>query len=288
MAKKPAAKPAESTAVAEVASGFLSQGTSELATTQLTSAAAAVEAEIQSSLVIAKRFPRDEQKAYVSVMESCKRPTFAEKGQYVFNRAGTEIRGPSVHMARECGRLWGNLRYGYEVTDVDHVKKTTTVSGYCWDLQTNSKNSSGVTFKNEIKRGGRMIEPDERDYRELVAKNGSIASRNAILQVIPADLIEDAMRQLRETSVKAASGELKMSKKDWLRNLLAAWNGYGVTREMIEAQLKCSLEDVTAKQAADLKGKYKSIEDGQAKVSEFFKPVAKPSDKPKNLADVAT
>src|SRR5690554_830452 len=82
-------------------------------------AVAREEAEIKAALFLARRYPRDEHSAYTKVMKSCKRPGFAENARYSFPRGGQTVSGPSVQMAREIARCWGNIRYGLRVVTMD-------------------------------------------------------------------------------------------------------------------------------------------------------------------------
>jgi hypothetical protein len=239
----------------------------------LVGAAAREQSRVQSALVIAQRFPRSEDKCRAKILRSCQRPTFAEKARYVYPRGGQNIEGPSVQLARECGRIWGNLDYGYAVAD--RTREHTTVEGVCWDLETNSRNTASVTFKNLILRKGKgWIEPDERDYRELTAKNGAIAVRNAILQVVPPDIVEEAMHTVRKTIIDAAKGETRQDAKSAVRRMVVAFRDLKVTKEMLEAKLGHAIDETTAEEIADLRGVYTSIADGQYKVDEVFQPGA--------------
>jgi hypothetical protein len=235
----------------------------------LVGAAAREQSRIQAALVIAQRVPRDEGKCMKKIMRSCARPTFAEKARYVYPRGGTNIEGPSVQLAREAGRIWGNLDYGYTVAD--RTRDHTTVEGVCWDLESNARNTASVTFKNLIYRKGKgWIEPDERDYRELTAKNGAIAVRNAILQVIPPDIVEEAMHAVRATIIDAARGTTKQDSKEATRRMVVAFRDLKVTPDMLEAKLGHPMDETTPEEIADLRAVYTSIADGHSKVSEVF------------------
>src|SRR5690349_331414 len=66
-------------------------------------------AEVQAMLTIAKRFPRDEARAYQKVQTACQRPMLAEAARYTYNRGGSEITGPSIRLAEAIAQLWGNI-----------------------------------------------------------------------------------------------------------------------------------------------------------------------------------
>src|SRR5690606_32675204 len=83
------------------------------------SAVAREEAEMKSAIFLARQFPRDEAAAYTKIIKSCRRPTFAEGAMYRFPRGGQQVEGPSVQLAREIARCWGNIRYGLRIVSVD-------------------------------------------------------------------------------------------------------------------------------------------------------------------------
>lgn len=239
-------------------------------------AAAAVareESEIKAAIVIARRFPRSEETAYTKVMKSCGRPNFAEEAMYRFPRGKATIEGPSVDMAREIARNWGNIRYGLRIVSVD--KEMVHIKGWCLDLETNAYIEHEDKFARLIQRVQKdgktaWVEPDERDLRELVNRRGAILVRNAILQVIPPDLVEDAVAKAKDTMRKAAAGEIEQSKEQAIRRLVMSFDAIGVTVPMLVGFLKHDLNLVTAEELTKLRQIGKSIIDGNSRREEYF------------------
>ena len=93
-------------------------------------------AEAQGKLVIAKNFPRDEVEAYAKAMEACKRKSLAEKATYSYPRAGSTISGPSIRLAEELARCWGNIDFG--VKELSQKEGESEMQAYCWDMETNT------------------------------------------------------------------------------------------------------------------------------------------------------
>ncbi len=250
--------------------GFESGDTS-LVETEVGAAAAVAreEVEVKAAIFMARRNPRDEAAAYTKLMRATKRPTFAEGARYLFQRGGRNIEGPSVKMSREMARCWGNIRYGVRVIslDADYVH----IKGWAFDAETNAYVESEDKFERLIyrKRGG-WVRPDERDLRELVNKRGAICVRNSILQIMPPDIVDDMMREVKETMRKAAQGEIEQDREAAIRRMAVAFNDYGVTTEMLREHVGHDLETVTADELTELRGIYTSIRDGQAQVDEFF------------------
>src|SRR5688572_9448145 len=70
-----------------------------------TAAAAEKQFEIQSAIVLAKKYPRDEDTAFQKLMKTCGRTSFAEDAEYSFPRGNQMVKGPSVNLAREAARV---------------------------------------------------------------------------------------------------------------------------------------------------------------------------------------
>ena len=227
------------------------------------------ESEMKAAIALARSFPRSEEQAYTQLMNSCKRPGFAEDAIYSFPRGGQTIMGPSVDLAREIARLWGNIRYGLRIVSDDG--KRIHVKGYAYDLQTNTLVEAEDSFARLIYRKNQgWIEPDERDLRELINRRGAICVRNAILQVMPPDVVEDAMRQVQATMEKAANGEMEQDRTATVRRLCVAYSQVGVTVDMLAQHLGHPVDLITADELAKLRAIYKSIVDGNSRREEHF------------------
>lgn len=236
------------------------------------------EAEIQSAMVIAKKFPRDEIGAETNIVKSFARPRMAELAEYVYPRGNTKVRGPSVNAAREIARIWGNLRYGVDV--VSETEDKVHIRGWAFDLQSNTyiagedKFSKLVQRKSKREDGSkgetRWVKADERDLRELTNKRGAILERNAILKLIPRHVVDTAVDEGRKTLVLKAKGQLKDSPEDIARKLVKAFAELSVTKEQLEEYLGREVTQIDAEQYVDLQGIYRSIKDGNSKREEYF------------------
>lgn len=107
-------------------------------------------AEIQSSLVMARKFPRSEEVCFSKISKSLDRLSFSEKATYSFKRSAQIIEGPSAPLSRELARTWGNMWHG--ITVIHDDDETRTVQGWSWDLETNTRVSSESSFKKLVQR----------------------------------------------------------------------------------------------------------------------------------------
>src|ERR1035437_1770538 len=69
--------------------------------------------EVQASLVIAKRFPRDEIGATKKIINACQRPGLADVAVYDYSRGGSSVTGPSIRLAETIAQYWGNIDFGW-------------------------------------------------------------------------------------------------------------------------------------------------------------------------------
>ena len=231
--------------------------------------------EIQSAIVAAKRFPRNEQSAFVRAVNSFTRLTMAEGATYNFPRGGKTVEGPSVDCARELARVWGNIRYGLRV--VSQSSERMHIKAYALDLETNTYVEAEDEFSKLIQRRDKYsgetkwIQPDERDLRELMNRRGAIAIRNCTLQVLPSDLVDDVLKTAKHTLQRDATSALEKNRDDIVKQLVVMFDRQGVSVSMLEAYLGHKLDVVTADEVAALKQILQSIRDGVAKRDEFFK-----------------
>lgn len=231
--------------------------------------------EIQSAIVAAKRFPRNEQAAFVKAVKSFTRVTMAEGATYQFPRGGKTIEGPSVGCARELARCWGNIRYGLRVVTQDEER--LHIKAYALDLETNTYVEAEDEFSKLIQRRDRVtgetrwVQPDERDLRELMNRRGAIAIRNCILQVLPSDLVDDALKVAKSTLQKDAHNALEKNREDVLKQLVVAFDKIGVSVGMLEQYLGHKLDLITSDEVAALRTVHQSLKEGVVKREEIFR-----------------
>lgn len=243
-----------------------SEFSTELAPTAM---AAEKQFEIQSAIVLARRFPRNEEQAFEKLMKACKRTSFAESAEYSYPRGQSTVSGPSVNVAREAARVWGNIRYGIDVTRDDPDSRS--IRGWAWDLETNTKVQAEDDFRKVVFRKGyngapgREIPTDERELRELTNRRGAILVRNCILQILPKDLIEDALYQSSKTLKTKAEQDPEGEKK----RVIMAFSELNVAPAMLETYLAHPLAQCSPAEIVKLRGVYKSISDGHTTWADY-------------------
>lgn len=221
-------------------------------------------AEVQAAYVIAKKFPRDENQAYMAIMNACKRPTLAEHSMYAYPKGGTMVTGASIRLAEALCQSWGNVDCGIRELSQDHG--VSVAEAYAIDLQTNTRITKvfHVKHSRDTKRG-KVTLTDQREIYEMVANQGARRLRACILGVLPGDIVEAAVEQCKKT---LESSDVPI--KEQIRNMVKAFDEFGVKVEHIEKRLGHKLDATIPSEIVGLKAVYKSIKDGMADRSQFF------------------
>ena len=214
--------------------------------------------EVQAAMVVAKKFPRDEEKSMEKILAACTRKTLAESAIYSYPRGGTEVTGPSIRLAECMAQNWGNIDFGY--IELEQKQGESTVMAYAWDLETNTRQSKVFTVphRRETKNGSYPL-TDSRDIYELIANQAARRVRSCVLAVIPGDVIEAAVQQC-ELTMKAGMSAKPIG--DLIAEMIQCFSKYDVTEEMLSAYIGKNIEAFNEKDVLKLRKIYGSIKDG--------------------------
>ena len=231
-------------------------------------------AEAQGKLVIAKNFPRNEVEAYAKAMQACKRKSLAEKATYSYPRSGSTISGPSIRLAEELARCWGNIDFG--VKELSQKEGESEMQAYCWDMETNTISSQTfvVAHVRDTKNNGQQKLTTQRDIYENNANMAGRRLRARILAVLPPDLVEAAVAE--------CSNDIPIA--DRIKKMAVAFEKFGIKPAVIEKRLGRKLDTMTADDISEYIGIYNSLKEGNTTVSDWFD-VKLNSDRAKKLTD---
>lgn len=226
-------------------------------------------AEVQASVMMAKRFPRDQKAATDRIVESFSRPTLAEQSQYQYSRGGSDISGPSIRAAEAIAQQWGNIEFGFRElfrgVGADGVG-FSEVEAYAWDLETMTRKPLQFVIRHwrDTKSGGYALR-DERDIYEMMANASQRRVRACILSVIPGDVTEVAMRQA-DITLKLTADKSKES----IDRVLSSFAEFGITKAQIEARIQRSIDAIQPAQIVSLRKIYQSLRDGMSVATDWF------------------
>ena len=221
-------------------------------------------AEIQSQMVIAKRFPRDPIAAVDRILNACTRPTLAESALYSYSRGGSDVTGPSIRLAEAMAQNWGNVDCG--VREVEQANGVSTMESYAIDLESNYRVSKVFTVPHlRYTRSGTKRLEDPRDIYELTANQGARRLRACILSVIPGDVTEAAVKQC-ETTLHASAD----ISPEAIKRMIDAFAQFGVTSQQIETRIQRRMDAIQPAQVVSLKKIYASLRDGMSSAGDWF------------------
>lgn len=237
-------------------------------------------AEVQGALVVAQKFPRDEITAMERMKSACGQPRLAERAFFRFNRGGGQVSGPSIHLATELARCWGNIQYGISELRRDETRKESEMLAFAWDQETNTRNI--LTFivpHKRDKKGGPVDLIDMRDIYENNANAGARRLRECIFRVLPVHFREEAQARCLQTLEHGGGEPIEMRRAKMLEAFEAK---FGVTREQIEAKIGRRADKLTAAELGTLRVVFESLHRGEATVADEF-PVDAAADAKKAL-----
>lgn len=221
-------------------------------------------AEVQAALVIAASRPRNELRARDRLLQACQRVNLASGALYQYSRGGTAITGPSIRLAEAAARAWGNMTYGFR--ELSRRTGESECEAYAWDLETNTKavRQFAVRHRRDTKQGGYDLK-EERDIYELMANQAQRRVRAAILEIIPGDIIEDAVSECEKT-MKSNVGNVT----DAAAKLIQAFAEMGIPREAVEKRLGHRIDAIQPAQIIAFRKIFTSIKDGMSEPKDWF------------------
>ena len=218
-------------------------------------------AEAQGQLTLAKKFPRSVTAAITEFLEACNSPAFASTAFYSVPNRGS---GPSIRLAEEAARCYGNFVYGHR--ELSRMDGKSEIEVYAWDMEKNNRSSRQITVMHvtDTKHGPKRL-TDQTDIDNKIANVASKQMRGRILALMPKHMIAAGVEAAKRTL--AGGGEKPISER--LIAMAAAFGKFGVNNEMLVHYLGHPVDNTTVDELADLMGIYTAIKEG-AKASEYF------------------
>lgn len=242
--------------------------------------AAIAQAEIESQIATAKRFPRDIAvfKSKLMAMANIDQET-AEGCYYAVPRSGKTIDGPSVRLAEIALSCYGNCIAQADVLDEDDT--FIYAQGMCRDLENN------VAVRVMVRR--RIIDKYNRRYNpDMIAVTANaacaIALRNAIFKVVPGAYIKPVFQKVKDTAV----GKAKSLSNRRAEVLLRLGKMGADEARVLNTLGRKSVDDITFDDVAKLIGIGTAVHDGEIALDEAFPPPPKPEEKQSGIDGLKT
>jgi len=224
-------------------------------------------AEVQAAVVVAQQVPRSLGVARTAMQESCQQLRLAERAFYRFPRGGQQISGPSVYLARELARCWGNVQYGIAELRRDDEHGESEMQAWAWDVQMNTRSSQTfiVPHKRD-KRGGPERLVDMRDIYENNANQGARRLREAIFSILPPYFVEEATDLCEATMARGDGKPLA----DRVESAIEVFAAIGITAARLEQKLGRPRAQWTGPDLAQLRITHRSIQRREIAVDDEF------------------
>lgn len=230
-------------------------------------------AEVQAQAYLARQFPRDLTRARRDMRDACEQEALAARSAFSFRRAGQAVTGPTVHLARELARCWGNIQYGLVELSRDDFSGSSQMIAYAWDVETNARSSSTfiVPHTRDTQDGPKKLIAT-RDIYENNANQGARRVREAIFAVLPVWFTEEAKAKCRSTLEGGGGKPLPVRIDD----MVAAFKKAHVTLAQLEARVDLPKNEWSVQEVATLGIVYTSLANGESRKEDEFPPLTAP------------
>lgn len=222
-------------------------------------------AEVQAAVVVAQQCPRDMSRAEGEMRDACGRIALANRAFYRVPKRGA---GPSVHLARELARIFGNVQYGVHELRRDDRAGMSEIQAFAWDVQTNTRSTRTFQVPHQ-----RMVQGERKalmDLGDVYLNNqniGARAVRECIFTILPTWFVETA-EELCRTTLRDGDGKpLAVRIEEAVTAFHAA---HGIKAAQLEDKLGRKRGQWDAGDVAALQVLYMSLQRGEVTVDEEF------------------
>lgn len=229
-------------------------------------------AEVQASVLVAMQYPRDVQAAGRAMRDTCANPRLASRAFFAFPRGGQRVSGPSVYLARELARTWGNVSHGVAEMSRDDEHGQSEMQAFAWDLETNTRVATTfiVPHKRD-KKGGPERLTEMRDIYENNANAGARRVRECIYSVLPLWFTDEAQEICAKTNEHGGGVPLPQR----IAKALEVFGALGVTEDDLVRRLDRPTGKWSAQDLAQLQVLVGSLQRGEVRREEEFPPVTR-------------
>ena len=257
-------------------SQYLAQPASQATIVEQTRAVA----EVQAAIIVAQQCPRSVPRAIAEMRESCRRKELADRAFFRYPQGGSIVSGPSIHLARELARVWGNFQYG--LVELRRDEAQSEMLAFAWDVQTNTRNSSIIINPHRLYTGDRELTA-LRDIYENNANVGARRVREAILASLPTWFVEEAKDLCNKTITDGGGVPLPQR----IANAIDVFGNLGITVAQLEVKIGAPSDKWTDQDVAQLRVIRQSLLRGEISKDDEFPPERAPAAGRVTLAELA-
>jgi len=230
-------------------------------------------AEVQAAVTVAQSIPRDMGRALAEMRDSCSRLAVANRAFY---RVPNRGEGPSVHLARELARIWGNIDYGVRELRRDEAGGMSEVQAFAWDQQTNVRSTRTFQVPHQRMKKVAGVQTREAlvDLNDVYLNNqnvGARAVRECIFTALPAWFVEEALDLCRKTLQHGEGKPLAQR----VEEMIGAFKGLGITVPQLETKIGRKRASWEVADVASMTVVYRSLQNGDISRDEEFPPTGR-------------
>lgn len=229
-------------------------------------------AEVQAAVLVAQNMPRSIEACMRSLREACSQFEFADRAFFRMSRGGETVNGPTVHLAREIARCFGNMDYG--IKELSRNPKAgehgqSEMMAYAWDQETNVRQSNTfiVPWERHTRRQGVVGLTAPNELYENNANMGARRMREAILAVVPTWITEQAKEWCMETLSKKG-GDKPFPQQ--VHATITAFEEFRVTKRMLETKIGRNTSEWVPADLAVLRVIWRSLRNSEVSIEDEF------------------
>ncbi len=263
---------AEESALVPAPTSAVQHQPQETATAQ---ASAMARAEVEARYLMAERHPRNEDAVRTRLLKECDRGSFAQVALYSVPRAGRKIEGLSIRFAEAARRLAGNMITTVQTIYQDDEQQILRV--VACDFETNAIDVEEVTVprykesrspQGEVV-GSRMNSTGQTVYRVRTTDDHhrtkrrsetQRAKRNAILALLPGDLLDECKERVKATLER----DIKADPDAYRKQICDSFASINVPVEELRDYLGHDLMSASPAEFAELGAVFQTVRAGEA------------------------
>lgn len=255
------------------------------------------EAAVKARVMLARANPRDWDVVRTRVLKDCRRPGFAKTAVYSVPRAGKVIQGLSIRFAEDIARTMGNLWVSSMI--ISETRDQRTVDVFAMDLETNFTESQQAIMSRTVERranrdgtppvsldavlGERRNSYGDKVFicmatdEEMLTKQNALVSRirrNKILEMVPADILEEAKATALKVAADEDAKDPDAAKKAVLDGFASISVSADALKSFISAKYGTTLDMLRPDVLAELRGIFHAVRDNMATWESFVSAVA--------------
>jgi hypothetical protein len=240
-------------------------------------AASLARSETEAHFIVAARNPRSMDVVRADLLKDCRRPIFADVAMYEVPRAGRKIRGLSIRFAEAALRHMGNIvarasvvyedeeRMICRIQVLDYEKNASEVDDVSIPKTTEKRHpkDGDEVLSQRVNSTGQttyLVRATADEMRIRRRSETQRAKRNAILALLPGDLLDECKRQIGQTAVDSAASDPDAYRKQ----VVDGFAQINVPADQLARYLGHDLGTASPAELAELKAVYATVRDGEA------------------------